>query len=148
MPELDFHATLRALHEGGVNFILVGGLAAVLNGAPCQTYDVDIVPAPDEENLTKLLRVLEKLDAISGGHKNLLTIYGPLDVLGSIGRGLVYQDLLPHSKELRLAGGLTIQVLNLDKIIALKQELLGEKDLAVLPLLRRTLEETKKLHQV
>jgi hypothetical protein len=37
--------------------------------------------------------------------------------------------------------GLRVRVLNLEKIIALKEELAGEKDLAVLPILRRTLEQ-------
>ncbi len=31
-------ATLRRLRESGVEFVLVGGLAAVLNGAPIQNY--------------------------------------------------------------------------------------------------------------
>jgi hypothetical protein len=34
MPKSDFLAALRALQEGGVKFVGVGGLAAVLNGAP------------------------------------------------------------------------------------------------------------------
>ncbi len=34
MPDSDFLAALRALREGGVEFAVVGGLAAVLNGAP------------------------------------------------------------------------------------------------------------------
>jgi predicted nucleotidyltransferase len=151
---------LRALQEGGVQFVLVGGLAAVLDGAPVNTFDVDIVPASDEENLTKLFRVLESMDAIfriqphrrfkpdmshlrSKGHKNLDTTYGHLDVLGTIGRGLTYDDLLPHSVEMDL-GGIHIRVLDLPTIIALKEELRGEKDLAVLPILRRTLEEKRR----
>jgi hypothetical protein len=33
MPDSDFLAALRALRDGGVEFVVVGGLAAVLNGA-------------------------------------------------------------------------------------------------------------------
>ncbi len=43
MLERDFFATLRALREGGVEFLVVGGLAAVLDGAPINTFDVDVV---------------------------------------------------------------------------------------------------------
>ena len=43
-----------------------------------------------------------------------------------------------------IGGGVRIRVLNLDKLIAIKEELAGEKDLAMLPLLRRTLEEKRK----
>ena len=64
MPDSDFLAALHALHNGGVKFAVVGGLAAVLNGAPVNTFDLDIVPARDEENIAKLLRVLDSLDAI------------------------------------------------------------------------------------
>src|ERR1700674_2467385 len=93
--------TLRALNEGDVQFILVGGLAAVLNGAPINTYDVDVVHSRDAANIARLLPVLESLDAIyriqperrlrptesylvSPGHQNLVTRYGPLDLLGTI----------------------------------------------------------------
>jgi len=158
MASTDFLAALRALREGGVEFVLVGGLAAVLNGAPVDTFDVDIVPARDEENLARLLRVLESMDAFhrmqperrlkpaishlhSNDHHNLLTTSGPLDVLGTIGRGLNYEDLLPHTAEMKISEGVHVRVLDLATIIALKEELKGEKDLAVLPILRRALKE-------
>jgi hypothetical protein len=161
MPDSDFLGALRALDEGGVEFAVVGGLAAVLNGAPVNTFDLDIVPARDEENVAKLLRVLDTIDAIyrmqperrlkpdashlsSAGHHNLITNCGPLDVLGTIGRGLGYQDLLPHTIEMETGGGVRVRVLNLETIIALKEELAGEKDLAVLPILRRTLEQKQR----
>jgi predicted nucleotidyltransferase len=161
MPDSDFLGALRALDEGGVEFAVVGGLAAVLNGAPVNTFDLDIVPARDEENVAKLLRVLDTIDAIyrmqperrlkpdashlsSAGHHNLITTCGPLDVLGTIGRGLGYEDLLPHTIEMETGGGVRVRVLNLETIIALKEELAGEKDLAVLPILRRTLEQKQR----
>jgi hypothetical protein len=161
MPDSSFLTALRALHEGGVKFVIVGGLAAVLNGAPVNTLDLDIVPARDEANVARLLRVLDALDAIyrmqpdrrlkpdashlsSPGHHNLITNCGPLDVLGTIGGGLGYEDLLPHTVEMETGGGVRVRVLNLATIVALKEELLGEKDLAVLPILRRTLEQKQR----
>lgn len=44
-----------------------------------------------------------------------------------------------------IAEDLSIHVLDLEAYIALKEELGGEKDKAVLPVLRRTLEEKRKL---
>jgi hypothetical protein len=76
------------------------------------------------------------------GHLNLITRYGLLDVLGTIGRGLGYEELLPHSTEMDI-GGIRIRVLDLETLIALKEELSGEKDSAVLPIPRRTLAEKK-----
>ena len=162
MQELRPTATLRALHDAGVGFILVGGLAAVLNGAPVNTFDVDVVHSRDAANVARILPVLEALDAIfrmqperrlrpnashvaSAGHLNLITRYGPLDLLGTIGNNLTYEDLVPRSVELDVAEGLRIRVLDLETLIAIKEELGGEKDLAVLPTLRRTLEEKRKL---
>jgi len=161
MPEGKLIATLRALHEGGVEFILVGGLAAVLNGAPVNTFDIDVVHSRDAGNIDRLLPVLDALGAVyrmqperrlrpnashlaSTGHLNLIARYGPLDLLGTIGRDLGYHDLLTHSIELDIGEGLRIRVLDLETIIAIKEELGGEKDRAVLPILRRTLEEKRK----
>lgn len=43
-----------------------------------------------------------------------MTRYGPLDVLGSIGRSRSYDDLLPHSDELEVGEGLRVRVLRFD----------------------------------
>jgi hypothetical protein len=43
MVERDFSALLVALHDANVEFLVVGGIAAVLNGTPVHTYDVDAV---------------------------------------------------------------------------------------------------------
>jgi len=154
MPEVRPTATLRALRDAGVDFIVVGGLAAVLNGAPINTFDVDVVHSRDAANIDRLLAVLDALGTslkpsmfhlASSGHLNLVTRHGPLDLLGTIGRDLGYRDLLAHSIELDVADGLRIRVLDLETLIAVKEELGGDKDRAVLPILRRTLEEKRKL---
>jgi predicted nucleotidyltransferase len=161
MPERKLITTLRALHDGGVEFILVGGLAAVLQGAPIDTFDIDVVHSRDAANVARLQPVLEGLDAVfriqperrlkpnashlaSAGHLNLITRYGPLDLLGTIGRDLGYRELLPRSVGLDISEGLRIRVLDPETLIALKEELAGDKDRAALPILRRTLEEKRK----
>lgn len=161
MQESKFASCLTLLKQSGSEFILVGGLAAVLQGAPVQTYDVDIVYSRSAENIERLLGVLNLLDAIfriqparrikpnathlkSDGHLNLLTRFGPLDLLAAIGDGLTYEDLLPHSQEMSITESVRIQVLKLDEIILIKEKLGGEKDTAVLPTLRQTALELKK----
>jgi hypothetical protein len=64
MPELDFLEVLRRLNAAEIDFILVGGLSAVLNGAPTQTYDVDVVHSRSPDNISRLEKVLHALDAI------------------------------------------------------------------------------------
>jgi len=136
MLECDFFAILSAFRAQDVAFILVGWLAAALDGAPVTTYDTDVVHSRDEANVERLLRVLTDLDAIfriqperrlkpsashlaGPGHLNLITRYGPLDVLGTIGHNLGYQELLPHSAEMEIGEQVRIRVLDLETLIAM-----------------------------
>ncbi len=152
---------LRTLARHGVEFIVVGGVGATLQGAPLNTYDLDIVHSTEPANVARLLAALRELDACyrlqperrlqpdeshltSTGHQLLLTKFGPLDVLGSIGRGRRYSDLLPHTREMEAGEGAHVLVLDLETLIATKEETGQEKDLAALPVLRRTLEETRR----
>jgi hypothetical protein len=154
-PNLDFLEILQTLVEHQVRFIVVGGVSAVLQGVPFTTFDVDIVHSRDPENVERLLRALDSLSATyrvrqakpdathlsSAGHQLLITRHGPLDVFGMIGYNHEYSELLTHSVELDIGGGLVVNILNLKTLIQVKEETAGEKDKAVLPLLRRTLAE-------
>jgi predicted nucleotidyltransferase len=161
MQEPNLIAALQNLRKREIQFILVGGLAAVLNGAPVQTYDIDLVYFREAENIDRLLMFLAEADAIfriqperrlrpnkthlmGSGHLNLVTRYGPVDLLATIGRGLGFSDLLPRSTEMDIGEGMGVRVLDLETIIAVKEQLASEKDLAVLPILRRTLSEMRK----
>jgi hypothetical protein len=148
MVERRLTALLLALHDAGVEFIVVGGLAAVINGSPVNTYDVDVVHRRTSENVDRILPVLDALDAVysvqlllSPGHSNLITKYGPLDLLGAIGHDLGYEELLPKSTEVLIAEGVSARILNLETLIELKEQLNGEKDRAMLPILRQALAE-------
>jgi hypothetical protein len=69
-----------------------------------------------------------------------------LDVVHSREPGNIdYHDLLPHASEVEVGQGLRVQVLNLETLITVKEEVAGEKDLAVLLTMRRTLEEQRSL---
>jgi hypothetical protein len=157
----DFYRILETLSRHDVEFILVGGVCAVLHGAPVSTFDIDLVHARTGENISNLLAALKELDTrfrdpagrelrvqashlASAGHQLLMTTAGPLDLLGEIGDGLGYEELLPNSSVLELREGLTIRLLDLETLIETKQSVGHEKDLAVLPILRRTLEERGK----
>jgi hypothetical protein len=59
----DLPALLATLCDSGVEFIIVGGVAAVLQGVPITTTDLDIVHRRTPENVTRLLEVLLRLDA-------------------------------------------------------------------------------------
>ena len=137
-------AALRSFCESGVEFIVVGGLAAVLNGAPVDTYDVDLVYSRVPENVGRLLKLLGESHLAGSGHLNLLTRYGPMDLLAQIGQGLGFAELLAGSNEMEIGAGVRVRVVNLETVISVKEYLGSEKDLAALPVLRRTLEESRK----
>jgi len=54
---------ITTLHEHGVEFILIGALAARLYGFPRLTADADITPADDRENVERLAKALRDLHA-------------------------------------------------------------------------------------
>ena len=159
--ETSLAAILRTLTAHRVEFIVVGGVSAVLQGAPLTTFDIDVVHSRAPENLPRLLAALAELNAHSraqperrlkpakshletGGHQLLMTRYGPLDLLGEIGSGHGYDDLLRDVVDFELAPGFRVHVLGLGRLIEVKRETAGEKDLAVLPVLQRTLEESQR----
>jgi hypothetical protein len=160
-PRLDFLAILRTLAAHRVDFIVVGGVCGALHGATITTFDLDIVHSREPENLRRLLKALKKLDAryralgapnrmpnlshlASEGHQLLKTSEGPLDLLGAIGHGHSFEDLLPESVELTAGRGLRVRVLDLPALIRIKQETAQEKDKVALLILRRTLEEKSR----
>jgi predicted nucleotidyltransferase len=156
---LKFLNILQVLGRHGVDFILVGGVAAILEGAPVSTLDLAVVVLPTLENRERLLSALVELDARyfdpAGRHTlpdlpkletmrlhRLLTRHGPLDVLETIGKDLRYEDLAGET-EVYDVGGLSVRTLRLEMIIRSKEEANREKDQAVLPLLRQTLRMKK-----
>ncbi len=159
--EFDFEAILKVLAKHQVEFIVVGGLCAVLHGAPVQTYDLDIVHSREAANLERLESALRELGAAyrehlpkrlapeatrmtTGGHHLLQTSAGPLDVLGAISGQRDYVALLPHTIELALDETTWIRILDLATLIVTKQETGRVKDKLVLPILRKTLEEIER----
>ena len=54
MKSLGPEAILAALAEHGVEFVVIGGLAAVAHGSRRMTRDIDVVVSPDDGNLTRL----------------------------------------------------------------------------------------------
>ena len=157
---VNLGAILEGLIEAGVDFILVGGLAAVVQGAPVTTMDVDIVHKQSPENIVKLLAFLKSIDAfhrrpddkviepkegdISGmGHALFTTRLGPLDVLAVIEEGRAYGDLLEHTVEIEFRNH-TIRVLDLKMLTQLKRTSTDPKDLQRLPVLEETLRQLKE----
>ena len=150
---------VRELHDAGIEFIVVGGMAAILNGAPIVTQDVDIVPRRTPENVERLLAWLLARGAyhrfdlanrrlpptreplLGSGHLNLMTSIGKLDVLCELELGQGYEQLLEDTNIVDVGDSRTVRVLGLERLIAAKARAGRPKDRAVLPLLAATLDE-------
>lgn len=59
----DVNALFRVLGEAGVNYVVTGSAAAMLHGVRLVPGDLDITPALDHDNLTRLAAVLESIEA-------------------------------------------------------------------------------------
>lgn len=154
----DFTSALEALASGGVDFIIVGGIAAVLHGAARPTYDLDIVYARTPDNLTRLVATLASskpylrgappglpfrwdVETVSAGlNFTLMTELGDLDLLGEVTGGGRFEDLLKHSQQVEMFGR-TFRVVTLDGLIRLKRAAGRGKDLDALAELEALLEE-------
>ena len=158
--EAGLSELLEGLLKAGVDFILVGGLAAVVQGAPVTTMDVDIVHRRSGDNIEKLLAFLKSMDAyhrrtddkvikpeaehISGkGHALFATRLGPLDVSGTIEGERSYEDLIEHTIEIEFRGHM-IRVLDLEMLVTLKKSSEDPRDKLRLPVLEETLRQTRK----
>lgn len=146
------------LHE--VKYVVVGGVAAVLQRVPINTMDFDIVHDQEQENVQRLLAALAVLgvsyrddslrlaptqaDLMSTETQRLRTGRLDLDIMGALGDGLSYVDLLPDSDKMEVAG-YPIDVLKLEKLIDIKRKLTRPKDQFMLVHLVATLEERERL---
>jgi hypothetical protein len=160
----DLPALVAKLCDAGVEFIIVGGASAVLQGAPITTNDLAIVHQRTPENVARLLEVLLQLDAtmrydfahrglrptaemLSGrGQINLSTTLGPIDPLCELDAGQGYDELLAHSQVMS-DGEHMLRVLDLPTLIAVKTKAGRPKDRVVLPILIATLQERDKTKQ-
>jgi hypothetical protein len=150
MPEpADLTTLLENLAASGIEFVLVGGLAAVAQGAPIATFDVDIVHRRSEANVDRLVAFLATIGAhhrrpgpplppdraalLGPGHSLFTTDLGPLDLLGAIEEGRTYEALLPDTVAIDVAGR-TISVLSLQAMVQLKRNSVHSKDKLRLPI--------------
>lgn len=155
--DADVGELLRRLVDAGVQFIVVGGAAAVLHGAPITTEDLDIVHRRTPENVSRLKGLLHELDAhvreiadrrlapqesalLGEGHVLLSTRLGPLDCLGALVDGRGFEELVSHSESIEDEGA-EFRVLDLPTLIDIKTKTGRAKDRLMLPVLVALAEE-------
>ena len=146
-PQLDVEELLRRLTAGGVDFVIIGGIAMVLLGSARLTRDLDVVFAPDGGNLDALGRVLVALDArlrevdedilfapdtATLRNVQLLTLetgYGWLDVHRTVDGAPKYEALRRRAERIDL-GDFFVLVASPDDLVEMKSAAGRAQDLA------------------
>jgi hypothetical protein len=147
---------LEVLVRHGVDFVLIGGLAALAHGSPFPTRDVDVTPDTDRANLARLSDALTELEAMvrfddealpfnhdaeslaAAGVWNLRTKHGDLDISMVPNGTQGYPDLVRDSSPTPILD-VVVPVASLADIIRSKQAANRPKDQRVLPTLREIL---------
>lgn len=154
----DFRELLSGLTGANVEFVVVGGVAAIAHGAARLTQDLDIVYRRTEENIGKLVTALAprspylrgappglpfRWDARTvqnGLNFTLTTPAGDIDLLGEITGGGGYDQLLPYCIPLEVYG-MRVQCIGLDRLIHVKRAAGRPKDFEAIAELEALREE-------
>jgi len=144
-----FGELLRVLASGGVEFVLVGGVAAAAHGSPRSTQDLDVVYSRADGNLRRLAATLGPhhpylrdappglpfhfdFETLRGGlNFTLVTDLGWIDLMGEIAGPGSYENLVTHSITIDVFG-IQCRVISLDALIRAKRAAGRPKDLETL----------------
>jgi predicted nucleotidyltransferase len=137
-PDFRPGALLRELVEGGVDFVVIGGVAIALQAMPRFTKDLDICYAGAQDNLDALGEVLVKVQArLRGIEENvpfvpdgrtlshtqilcLTTSVGDIDLLVEPEGAPPYEALRRRADIMELAGQ-SIRVASIEDMLAMKR---------------------------
>jgi hypothetical protein len=131
---------VAALNAQSVDFVVIGGVAAVAHGSRRMTRDIDVVVRPSSENLSRLHEALSVLDAaqlIGDGKQSAIgeadvamvglgtTLHtvspdGRLDIVGAPAGGAPYDDLHRRSVVAHI-GDVEVRIAGLDDLLAMKR---------------------------
>jgi predicted nucleotidyltransferase len=145
-PELRLRALLERLTAAEVDFVIVGGVAVIVQASPRFTKDLDICYALEQVNLDRLGDVLTELGARLRGveedvpfvpdgqtlrHTQMLTLTTPdgdLDLLVDPDGSPGYGTLKRNASQIDL-NGITVLVASIDDMIAMKRAVGRPQDL-------------------
>ena len=154
----------RILNEEKVDYVVLGGFAAILRGSPITTRDLDVIPDRARENLDRLGRALTRMNAmirIAGDpvptkidgpflanmpHMlNLVTDFGDLDIIFTpAGQAGDFAGWKSSATSEVIDDGLVVSVASLDDIIDSKQSANRAKDHVALPYLESLRDELRR----
>jgi hypothetical protein len=158
----DYPALLAALARAGVEFIVVGGVAATAHGSARTTLDLDVVYRRTAENIRRVVASIaahhpylrgappglpfrwDESTVVRGLNFTLTTDLGAIDVLGEIAGG-TYDTLFPDTVVLSLFD--CECCLTLPRLIAVKRAAGRPKDREVIAELEALREEQDRMNR-
>jgi hypothetical protein len=160
----DPKVIVAALERHGVEYVVVGGWAAVTYGVDRATFDLDVVVEANAENARLIAAALAELDArrdlgaglseelqITGegtllaGPLRVVTSAGPVDVLSRVPGIAAYAELRADARRARFGDGTGFVVASKASLEAIKEAVAREADPARGDRDRRDLEELRSL---
>jgi len=161
---VDLAQVIPPLVRANVDFILIGGMAAILHGSARVTFDVDLIYSRALENIERLAAALAPYrpylrdakpnlpfawDAKTirdGLNFALTTDLGDVDLFGEVAGSETYSDVLPDSFDVE-AFGVQFKCMDLPTLIRIKEAAGRPKDREALAELRVLLEEQKRMRR-
>jgi hypothetical protein len=156
-PFVDAQGLVRGLHEHRVDYVLFGALAMLFYGYVRTTEDLDIVVAPDQENLNRVAEWLMSIEAVlklnpkrrfgprerwamhKGSNATVLSSLGQIDVVQKL-PGMPAWPQLVEDAEVYEIEGMTVHVMNRSTLIELKRRRGSHLDLADIEAIERLAE--------
>jgi hypothetical protein len=138
---------LKRLIRSGVDFTVIGGMAAVFHGSSIVTQDLDVCAPLDEQNLPRILEALRGIhprfrmhpqrpplpdepDRLKGFRNLCLaTDIGIIDILGEVSGLGEFPEAISKSHAVELEPGFSCPLLNLEALIDAKRAAGRPKDL-------------------
>jgi hypothetical protein len=138
---LDIGGLLAVLARHGVDYVVIGGVAIQAHGHRRTTMDLDLMPGPSSENLTRLGAALDELEArpaeasreqpeipisdperlaVAAVVPPLLTCHGQIHILKEPKGARAFEELRKTALVVEVAG-VDVAIVSLDDLIRMKK---------------------------
>lgn len=159
-PRFDPYAILQELERDRIFFVLIGALARVIQGSDELTEGLDLTPSLSKENLRRLGRALEKMNArrVDGQPLDVTALdaqrepvielrsdHGPIKIVPEPAGTRGYEDLRFRANRERLGHGVSPSVASPGDLVRMMEALDRQPDPLVLETMRRVLELERRL---
>jgi hypothetical protein len=159
-PRFDPYAILQELDRARTGFVLIGGLARVIQGSDELTEGLDLAPSLNKESLRRLGRALENMNArhVDGQPLDVTELdpqrepvieltsdFGQIKIVPEPAGTRGYEDLRFRANRERLGHGISPSVASPGDLVRMMEALDRQPDPLVLETMRRVLELERSL---